>query len=201
MVPHIIHTLCLRVRATAVYKSIARCPSLFSFICLKYIYSWLIIACYCTCSYGWIDIFPSRRAACKRRRAATWQGRWGPCGPYSRPIYLRPVSAGPICHARSRLKLGRGGERERGSEGFMARGGRRPLAIPFPLLCYCFVPPSPALDGEELIIPAGAWGMGGLFVSTAMLDTCSTECLPRKCQVRAYKLPTQNGLFLPNSTS
>lgn len=83
----------------------------------------------------------------------------------------------------------------------MARGGRRPLAIPFPLLCYCFVPPSPALDGEELIIPAGAWGMGGLFVSAPMLDTCSTECLPRKCQVRAYKLPTQNGLFLPNSTS
>uniref|UniRef100_A0A0E0H8R1 Uncharacterized protein n=1 Tax=Oryza nivara TaxID=4536 RepID=A0A0E0H8R1_ORYNI len=64
----------------------------------------------------------------------------------------------------------------------MARGGRRPLAIPFPLLCYCFVPPSPALDGEELIIPAGAWGMGGLFVSAPMLDTCSTECLPRKCQ-------------------
>ena len=112
MVPHVIHTLCLRVRAIAVYKSVARCPSLFSFICLKYIYSWLI-ACYCTCSYGWIDIFPSRRAACKRRRAATWQGRWGPCGPYSRPCYLRPVSAGPICHARSRLKLGRGGERER----------------------------------------------------------------------------------------
>ncbi|BAS92001.1 Os05g0119350 [Oryza sativa Japonica Group] len=67
----------------------------------------------------------------------------------------------------------------------MARGGRRPLAIPFPLLCYCFVPPSPALDGEELIIPAGAWGMGGLFVSTAMLDTCSTECLPRKCQLQS----------------
>jgi hypothetical protein len=118
MVPHIIHTLCLRVRATAVYKSIARCPSLFSFICLKYIYSWLIIACYCTCSYGWIDIFPSRRAACKRRRAATWQGRWGPCGPYSRPIYLRPVSAGlSRSFAAQTGERRRERERERGIHG------------------------------------------------------------------------------------
>uniref|UniRef100_A0A0E0DL85 Uncharacterized protein n=1 Tax=Oryza meridionalis TaxID=40149 RepID=A0A0E0DL85_9ORYZ len=35
---------------------------------------------------------------------------------------------------------------------------------------------------KSLIIPAGARGMGGHFVSVPMLDTCSTECLPRKCQ-------------------
>ncbi len=43
MVPPIIHTLCLGVRAAAGYSSLS------SFISLKYVYSWLI-AHYCTCS-------------------------------------------------------------------------------------------------------------------------------------------------------
>ena len=49
MVPHVIHTLRFGVRATAGYKSVARCSSLSLFIFLKYVCSWLI-ACYCTCS-------------------------------------------------------------------------------------------------------------------------------------------------------
>lgn len=51
MVPPVIRTLWFEVRATAGYKSVARCSSLSSFNSLKYIYSWLI-ACYYTCSYG-----------------------------------------------------------------------------------------------------------------------------------------------------
>ena len=45
------HTLRLIVRATAGYRSVARCFSLSFFIFLKYIYSWLI-ACYYTYSNG-----------------------------------------------------------------------------------------------------------------------------------------------------
>ncbi|BAT02652.1 Os07g0616100 [Oryza sativa Japonica Group] len=49
MVPPVIRTLRLVVRAAAGYKSVVRCSSLSSFISLKYACSWLI-ACYCTCS-------------------------------------------------------------------------------------------------------------------------------------------------------
>jgi hypothetical protein len=45
MVPPIIYTLCLGVYITAGYKSAAHYPSLFLFIFLKYICSWLI-SCY-----------------------------------------------------------------------------------------------------------------------------------------------------------
>jgi hypothetical protein len=46
MVPPVIHTLRLGVRAIAGYK---RCSSLSLFIFLKYVCSWFI-ACYCNCS-------------------------------------------------------------------------------------------------------------------------------------------------------
>ena len=51
MVPPIIHTVCLGVRATLGYRSVAHCSFLLLFILLKYAYSWLIaVACYCICS-------------------------------------------------------------------------------------------------------------------------------------------------------
>ena len=53
MVPPVIHTLRLGVRATTSYKSVARCSSLFLFIFLKYVYSWLIA---CTCSEQLLDV-------------------------------------------------------------------------------------------------------------------------------------------------
>ena len=49
MVPHVIYTLCLGVRAAAGYKYVVRCYYLSSFIISIYVYSWLIVY-YCACS-------------------------------------------------------------------------------------------------------------------------------------------------------